>query len=134
MCIEGAERFGLSQLHQLRGRVGRGSHQSYCILVYDSKNDVSQERLKLMEQTQDGFELAEQDLLLRGSGQLFGLAQSGLPDLRVANIIKDIEILVQARKDVLDFANNYGMETLESVMKEELEKRFGEKFLRILYN
>ena len=134
MCIEGAERFGLSQLHQLRGRVGRGFHQSYCILVSDSKNDVSQERLKLMEQTQDGFELAEQDLLLRGSGQLFGLAQSGLPDLRVANIIKDIEILVQARKDVLEFASQYGMEKLESVMKEELEKRFGEKFLRILYN
>ena len=134
MCIEGAERFGLSQLHQLRGRVGRGSYQSYCILVSDSKNDVSQERLKLMEQTQDGFELAEQDLLLRGSGQLFGLAQSGLPDLRVANIIKDIEILVEARKDVLDFASQFGMETLESVMKEELEKRFGEKFLRILYN
>ena len=134
MCIEGAERFGLSQLHQLRGRVGRGSHQSYCILVSDSKNDISQERLKLMEQTQDGFELAEQDLLLRGSGQLFGLAQSGLPDLRVANIIKDIEILVEARKDVLDFASQFGMETLESVMKEELEKRFGEKFLRILYN
>ena len=134
MCIKGAERFGLSQLHQLRGRVGRGSHQSYCILVSDSKNDVSQERLKLMEHTQDGFELAEQDLLLRGSGQLFGLAQSGLPDLRVANIIKDIEILVQARKDVLEFASQYGMEKLESVMKEELEKRFGEKFLRILYN
>ena len=134
MCVEGAERFGLSQLHQLRGRVGRGSHQSYCILVSDSRNDVSQERLKLMEQTQDGFELAEQDLLLRGSGQLFGLAQSGLPDLRVANIIKDIEILVEARKDVLDFASQFGMETLESVMKEELEKRFGEKFLRILYN
>ena len=76
----------------------------------------------------------EQDLLLRGSGQLFGLAQSGLPDLRVANIIKDIEILVEARKDVLDFASQFGMETLESVMKEELEKRFGEKFLRILYN
>lgn len=134
MCIEGAERFGLSQLHQLRGRVGRGSHQSYCILVSDSKNDVSQERLKLMEQTQDGFELAEQDLLLRGSGQLFGLAQSGLPDLRVANIIKDIEILLRARKDVLEFASKYGIEKLESVMKEELEKRFGEKFLRILYN
>ena len=134
MCVEGAERFGLSQLHQLRGRVGRGAHQSYCILVSDSKNDVSQERLKLMEQIQDGFELAEQDLLLRGSGQLFGLAQSGLPDLRVANIIKDIEILVEARKDVLDFANQFGIEKLESVMKEELEKRFGEKFLRILYN
>ncbi|MDU3757642.1 MAG: DNA helicase RecG, partial [Veillonella sp.] len=110
------------------------AHQSYCILVSDSKNDVSQERLKLMEQIQDGFELAEQDLLIRGSGQLFGLAQSGLPDLRVANIIKDIEILVKARKDVLDFANQFGIEKLESIMKEELEKRFGEKFLRILYN
>ena len=87
-----------------------------------------------MEQIQDGFELAEQDLLLRGSGQLFGLAQSGLPDLCVANIIKDIEILVEARKDVLDFANQFGIEKLESIMKEELEKRFGEKFLRILYN
>lgn len=134
MCVEGAERFGLSQLHQLRGRVGRGAHQSYCILVSDSKNDVSQERLKLMEQIQDGFELAEQDLLLRGSGQLFGLAQSGLPDLRVANIIKDIEILVETRKDVLDFVSRFGIKKLEIAMKEELEKRFGEKFLRILYN
>ena len=106
MCVEGAERFGLSQLHQLRGRVGRGAHQSYCILVSDSKNDVSQERLKLMEQIQDGFELAEQDLLLRGSGQLFGLAQSGLPDLRVANIIKDIEILVEARKGCTRFCKS----------------------------
>ncbi len=109
-ALKGQNVFGLSQLHQLRGRVGRGDIQSYCILVSDSKNDVSQERLKLMEHTQDGFELAEQDLLLRGSGQLFGLAQSGLPDLRVANIIKDIEILVQARKDVLEFASQYGME------------------------
>lgn len=134
MCIEGAERFGLSQLHQLRGRVGRGTAQSYCILVSDAKNDLTRERLKLMEQIQDGFELAEQDLLLRGSGQLFGLAQSGLPDLRVANIIKDIDILVKARQDVLHYAEAFGMKRLESVMKPELEKRFGEKFLRILYN
>ena len=134
MCIEGAERFGLSQLHQLRGRVGRGTAQSYCILVSDAKNDLTRERLKLMEQIQDGFELAEQDLLLRGSGQLFGLVQSGLPDLRVANIIKDIDILVKARQDVLHYAEAFGMERLESVMKPELEKRFGEKFLRILYN
>ncbi|ETS93473.1 ATP-dependent DNA helicase RecG [Veillonella sp. AS16] len=134
MCIEGAERFGLSQLHQLRGRVGRDTAQSYCILVSDAKNDLTRERLKLMEQIQDGFELAEQDLLLRGSGQLFGLVQSGLPDLRVANIIKDIDILVKARQDVLHYAEAFGMERLESVMKPELEKRFGEKFLRILYN
>lgn len=134
MCIEGAERFGLSQLHQLRGRVGRGKAQGYCILISDSKNNVSQERLQLMEATHDGFELAEQDLLLRGSGQLFGLAQSGLPDLRVANIIKDIEILVNARQDVLHYINVHGIENLEKHMKQELEKRFGEKFLRILYN
>ena len=134
MCIEGAERFGLSQLHQLRGRVGRGDIQAYCILVSDSKGDVSQERLRLMESTQDGFELAEQDLLLRGSGQLFGLAQSGLPDLRVANIIKDIDILVAARNDVLSYIREFGIDQLEIRMKEELSKRFGEKFLRILYN
>ena len=134
MCIEGAERFGLSQLHQLRGRVGRGDIQAYCILVSDSKGDVSQERLRLMESTHDGFELAEQDLLLRGSGQLFGLAQSGLPDLRIANIIKDIDILVQARNDVLSYIREFGIEQLEKYMKLELEKRFGEKFLRILYN
>ena len=134
MCIEGAERFGLSQLHQLRGRVGRGDIQAYCILVSDSKGDVSQERLRLMESTQDGFELAEQDLLLRGSGQLFGLAQSGLPDLRVANIIKDIDILVTARNDVLSYIREFGIDQLENQMKEELSKRFGEKFLRILYN
>ncbi|MDU2208804.1 MAG: ATP-dependent DNA helicase RecG [Veillonella sp.] len=134
MCIEGAERFGLSQLHQLRGRVGRGDIQAYCILVSDSKGDVSQERLRLMEFTQDGFELAEQDLLLRGSGQLFGLAQSGLPDLRVANIIKDIDILVTARNDVLSYIREFGIDQLEIRMKEELSKRFGEKFLRILYN
>ncbi|WP_251422905.1 ATP-dependent DNA helicase RecG [Veillonella agrestimuris] len=134
MCVEGAERFGLSQLHQLRGRVGRGDAQAYCVLISDSKNDISQERLKLMEATHDGFELAEQELLLRGSGQLFGLAQSGLPDLRVANIIKDIEILVNAREDVLQYIGERGIENLEKHMKPELEKRFGEKFLRILYN
>ena len=134
MCVKGAERFGLSQLHQLRGRVGRGDAQAYCVLVSDSRADRSQERLKLMEQTEDGFELAEQDLLLRGSGQLFGVAQSGLPDLRVANIIKDIEILVDARKDVLAYIDYFGMDVLHVSMKEELEKRFGEKFLRVLYN
>ena len=87
-----------------------------------------------MEQTQDGFELAEQDLLLRGSGQLFGLAQSGLPDLRVANIIKDIEILVEARKDVLDFCKSIWYGNIRICHERRIRKRFGEKFLRILYN
>lgn len=134
MTIMGAERFGLSQLHQLRGRVGRGDIQAYCILVSDAKSDISRERLQLMEKTQDGFELAEQDLLLRGSGQLFGVAQSGLPDLRVANIIKDIDILIRARQDVLTYARDRGIDELERQMRPELEARFGEKFLRILYS
>ena len=134
MTIMGAERFGLSQLHQLRGRVGRGDLQAYCILVSDTRTDVARERLHLMETTQDGFELAEQDLLIRGSGQLFGLAQSGLPDLRVANIIKDIDILVTARQDVLNYARDKGIDHLEAVMKPELEARFGDRFLRILYS
>lgn len=134
MCVEGAQRFGLSQLHQLRGRVGRGSQQSYCVLISDSKSDVAQERLKLMETIYDGFELAEQDLLLRGSGQLFGLAQSGLPDLRVANIIKDIEILIQARKDVFEYVATKGIDVLQKEMEIELKSRFGEKFLRIMYS
>ena len=134
MTIMGAERFGLSQLHQLRGRVGRGDLQAYCILVSDARTDVARERLHLMETTQDGFELAEQDLLIRGSGQLFGLAQSGLPDLRVANIIKDIDILVTARQDVLNYARDKGIDHLAAVMKPELEARFGDRFLRILYS
>lgn len=134
MTIEGAERFGLSQLHQLRGRVGRGQDQAYCVLVSDAKGDVARERLQLMEKTQDGFELAEQDLLIRGSGQLFGLAQSGLPDLRVAHILHDLDILMEARRDVLDYAQDQGIELLEKYMHPVLENRFGDSFLRILYS
>ncbi|WP_277288670.1 ATP-dependent DNA helicase RecG, partial [Veillonella montpellierensis] len=134
ICIEGAERFGLAQLHQLRGRVGRGITQSYCILVSDSTSEAAQERLQLMTHIQDGFELAEQDLLLRGSGQLFGLAQSGLPDLRIAHIIKDIDILIEARHDVDDYIKSVGIESLRTYVDDELKERFGSKFLRILYS
>jgi ATP-dependent DNA helicase RecG len=86
MLIEGAERFGLAQLHQFRGRVGRGLHQSYCILVSDKENDVTKQRLEAMEQTRDGFKLAEIDLQLRGPGEFFGTRQSGTPDLKVAQL------------------------------------------------
>ncbi|HEU5098555.1 MAG TPA: ATP-dependent DNA helicase RecG [Roseiflexaceae bacterium] len=86
MLIEGAERFGLAQLHQFRGRVGRGVHQSYCILVSDKENEVTKQRLEAMEQTRDGFRLAEIDLELRGPGEFFGTRQSGTPDLKVAQL------------------------------------------------
>ncbi len=86
MLIEGAERFGLAQLHQFRGRVGRGLHQSYCILVSDKENEVTKQRLEAMEETRDGFKLAEIDLQLRGPGEFFGTRQSGTPDLKVAQL------------------------------------------------
>ncbi|HRR10327.1 MAG TPA: ATP-dependent DNA helicase RecG [Rhodothermales bacterium] len=99
MVIEHAERFGLSQLHQLRGRVGRGSEQSYCILMADYKQSAEAKiRLEVMAQTTDGFVISEEDLKLRGAGDFFGTRQSGLPDLKIANITQDADILAHARE------------------------------------
>jgi ATP-dependent DNA helicase RecG len=102
MIIESAERFGLSQLHQLRGRVGRGADQSYCILLSSYK--LSQEaktRLKTMVSTTDGFKIAEVDLKLRGPGNIMGTQQSGVLDLKIADIVKDSKILVAARNTAI---------------------------------
>lgn len=93
MVIENADRFGLSQLHQLRGRVGRGSDQSYCILVSDSKSDAAKERLKLMKSTSDGFKIADYDLKTRGPGDFFGKRQHGLPNLVIADMLEDMDTL-----------------------------------------
>lgn len=97
MLIENAERFGLSQLHQLRGRVGRGSDKSYCILICDSKSKTTKERLKIMTESNDGFVISEKDLSLRGPGDFFGTRQHGLPDFKIANLYKDIDILKTAQ-------------------------------------
>ena len=97
MVVENAERFGLSQLHQLRGRVGRGQHQSYCVLVSDNKNEETRQRLLAMTKTADGFKIAEEDLRLRGPGDFFGVRQHGLPGLRVADIGCDTRLLAEAQ-------------------------------------
>lgn len=99
MIIYDAERFGLSQLHQLRGRVGRGDAQSYCILLADPKGEVGKERMRIMTETNDGFELSEEDLKLRGPGDFFGKKQSGLPEFKVGDMIHDYRALETARKD-----------------------------------
>ena len=103
MLIENAERFGLSQLHQLRGRVGRNDMQSYCLLIASDKiGENGEKRIKAMLEYKDGFKLAEVDLELRGHGDFFGTKQSGMPDLHFADIIKDIKIIQQAKNDAAE--------------------------------
>ncbi|MEG2915413.1 MAG: ATP-dependent DNA helicase RecG, partial [Oscillospiraceae bacterium] len=99
MLIENAERFGLSQLHQLRGRVGRGDKQSYCILVSDVKNEDTAKRLSAICKTSSGFDIAEEDLKLRGAGDFFGNRQHGLPQFQIADLSKDIELLKSAQEE-----------------------------------
>ena len=98
MLVENAETFGLAQLHQLRGRIGRGAHQSYCILISDVKNPESRERLKVLEETSDGFRIAEADLRLRGPGELLGHQQSGLPRFRFGDLANDLPLVEQAKR------------------------------------
>ncbi|SDK43422.1 ATP-dependent DNA helicase RecG [Natronincola ferrireducens] len=102
MIIENAERFGLAQLHQLRGRVGRGSEQSYCILIHNNKSKIAKERMKIMEETTDGFIISEKDLEIRGPGEFFGLRQHGLPDLKIANLFKHMKILKKVQEEIED--------------------------------
>jgi ATP-dependent DNA helicase RecG len=104
MVVEHAERFGLSQLHQLRGRVGRDKYQSYCCLIYQAPlSDEARERLHAMTETTDGFEIAERDLLLRGPGDFFGTRQAGIPTFRVIDLVRDRELLETARREAEDW-------------------------------
>ena len=129
MIIENAERFGLAQLHQLRGRVGRGSHKSHCILIYSSKTNVCKERMEIMEETNDGFKISEKDLEIRGPGEFFGTRQHGLPELKVANIFKHIKILKSAQEEAKNILkNDRNLSKKENIL---LKKEIIEKFINI---
>ena len=115
MVVEHAERFGLAQLHQLRGRVGRGAAKSYCILMTGERvSEQAEERLNAMVRTQDGFELAELDLQMRGPGEFFGTKQAGLPDFRVANLMRDRQLLELAKQEAARFVADPGPEVTEA--------------------
>ncbi len=105
MVIENAERFGLAQLHQLRGRVGRGEYASYCILKYNSKSEIVRQRMEIMTKTDNGFTIAEKDLQLRGSGEFFGTKQHGIPEFKIANLFKDMEELKEVQALALKIIN-----------------------------
>ncbi len=126
MLIENAERFGLSQLHQLRGRVGRGEDKSYCILVSDADSDNTKERMKIMTETNDGFEISRKDLELRGSGQFFGTRQHGIPELKVANLFSDAEIMQEAVSCASEIIQNDPMLKTEehTALKARIETLF----------
>ena len=127
MLIEHAERFGLSQLHQLRGRVGRGQHQSYCVLLYQEPlTEQSRERLKALTETTDGFEIAERDLQQRGPGDFFGTRQSGLPTLRVGDLLRDHRLMEEARREAVAALDDPSQTAaLVALVRSSWEQRFG---------
>jgi ATP-dependent DNA helicase RecG len=106
MVIEGSDRFGLAQLHQLRGRIGRSDAKSYCFLFAETDNETAKSRLEVMTRSNDGFEIAEHDLRLRGPGEMFSTRQHGLPDLKIANIVDDFDLLVMARRNAFEMVSN----------------------------
>jgi ATP-dependent DNA helicase RecG len=125
MLIVHAERFGLAQLHQLRGRTGRGAYDSHCLLLaYHPFSDEAKRRLKAMETTGDGFKIAEEDLAIRGPGDFFGTRQAGIPDLKIANIIRDIGVLETARKEAFNFADNEAGLDAHPLLKESLKRKW----------
>lgn len=126
MIVENAERFGLSQLHQLRGRVGRGSEKSYCTLIYDSKTKVCKQRMDIMEETNDGFKISEKDLEIRGPGDFFGTRQHGLPELKVANLFKHMRILRMVQKEAREiYSKDPSLELKENQgIKYKIEEMF----------
>ncbi|WAW14219.1 ATP-dependent DNA helicase RecG [Peptostreptococcus equinus] len=128
MIIENAERFGLAQLHQLRGRVGRGSDKSYCNLIYASKSEICKKRMNIMESSNDGFIISEKDLEIRGPGDFFGTRQHGLPELKVANLFKHIKILRMAQKEArFIYADDPTLDNMDNKgIKQKVEQMFSE--------
>ncbi|MEM8810464.1 MAG: ATP-dependent DNA helicase RecG, partial [Cyanobacteria bacterium P01_G01_bin.38] len=124
MLIEHAERFGLSQLHQLRGRVGRGADQSFCLLMSSTRNETALQRLKVLEQSQDGFFISEMDLRFRGPGQVLGTRQSGLPDFALASLVEDQDVLELARKAAESIIVEDPTVELWPMMQAELDRRY----------
>lgn len=129
MVIENSERFGLSQLHQLRGRVGRSVHKSYCILYNEGKNKVAKERMKVMEKNSDGYIISRKDLEIRGPGEFFGTRQHGIPQLKIANLYNDMDILKKAQTAALDLIKKDQDFTMKEhfLLKKKIIKEFGEK-------
>jgi ATP-dependent DNA helicase RecG len=127
MVVEHAERFGLSQLHQLRGRVGRGSWESHCILLYQSPwTDEARERLKAMADTTDGFVIAERDLALRGPGDFFGTRQSGLPTLRTGDLVRDQPIMEEAHREARQMLERGSLTPeLSAFVEHRWQRQFG---------
>lgn len=128
MVIEQAERFGLAQMHQLRGRVGRGAHQSYCVLVTGKLNDIARERIRTLVESNDGFYIAEMDLKLRGPGEVFGTRQSGIPGLRLADLVRDADILEQARAEAQRFIESGSAEEMRAAVRyiqEHWQRKYG---------
>ncbi len=129
MLIEQAERFGLAQLHQLRGRVGRGGDQSYCVLVTEKLGDAGRERIRTLVESNDGFYIAEMDLKLRGPGEFFGTRQSGLPQLRIANILRDQELLEIARREAMSFVasppSEHMLRDALAYIRDHWQRRYG---------
>lgn len=127
MLIEDASRFGLAQLHQLRGRVGRGEHQSYCILIGAAKSPESRERMKVMCDTNDGFKIAEADLQIRGPGEFFGFRQSGLPELRLGSLLSDFKLMEQACQDTLELFGDQQHLVARAQLLRMVYERYGHK-------
>jgi len=130
IVIENAERFGLAQLHQLRGRVGRGKHESFCILITDSKTDIAKKRMDIMVKSADGFVISEKDLEIRGPGEFFGTRQAGVPELKIANIFSDMDVLKEAQKAAEKAAREIDKD-INAALKNEIERFFKHDIINI---